>query len=131
MAAKQEQTKGVEVVVRECDHMVTILGNHKSLKWQAHAYLTGKFMQEPIISGHPERTQEKAMESLEEALTEYIDLGIKAKDIIFHQRKQKEAIAKRNSINKKNKKKNGSKGNFKEVHPDEGRTEAERGTVEN
>lgn len=109
MAAKQEHTKGVEVVVRECDHLVTIIGNHKSLRWQAHAYSKGRFMQEPIISGHPERTQEKAMESLEEALTEYIDLGIKAKDVIFQQRKQKEAIAKRNSNNKLNKKKENKK----------------------
>lgn len=100
MAKKKEQTNEVEVVVRECDHLVTILGNHKSLKWQAHAYLKGKFMQEPIISGNPERTQEKAMESLEAALTEYIDLGIKAKDVIFNQRKQKEAI----EMRKKNKK---------------------------
>ena len=109
MAAKQEQTTGVEVVVRECDHLITSLGNHKSLKWQAHAYFSDKVMQEPIISGHPERTKEKAMESLEAALTEYIGLGIKAKDVIFQQRKQKEAIEKRNSNNKLNKKKENKK----------------------
>ena len=94
MAKKQEQTNGVEVVVRECDHLVTTIGNRKSLKWQAHAYLTDKVMQEPIISGNPETSRKLAIESLEKALNEYLDLSIKAKAKIADDRKKVDAMKK-------------------------------------
>lgn len=64
----------VATEIRECGWI-----GKTPVKWQGHAFLEGQRMMEPMISGDPANSEVKAKHELEKALTEYIDLGIKAK----------------------------------------------------
>ena len=76
----------VETEIRECAWIGDL-----PTKWQGHAYIEGRRMVEPLISGEPANSELLAKHALEKALTEYIDLGVKAKSMITKKTtKQKE-----------------------------------------
>ena len=67
----------VTTEIRECAWIDKI-----PVKWQGHAFIEGQRLMEPMISGPPANSEVKAKQELERALTEYIDLGIKAKSLM-------------------------------------------------
>ena len=71
----------VATEIRECGWI-----GKMPVKWQGHAFLEGQRMMEPMISGDPANSEVKAKHELEKALTEYIDLGIKAKSLMAKNR---------------------------------------------
>ena len=67
----------VTTEIRECAWIDQI-----PVKWQGHAFIEGQRLMEPMISGQPANSEVKAKHELEIALTEYIDLGLKAKSLM-------------------------------------------------
>lgn len=66
------------IEVRECDWV-----NGRAVKWQAHVYHERKRLAEPMISGLPERTKDKAKASLWATIAELKGL-IKDAEILAH-----------------------------------------------
>lgn len=82
-----------KVEIRECAWV-----NGKAFKWQGHIYLEGKPFAEPLISGMPQMSANKAKAALWKAVTEYKELIRGAEDLNRRQellrQKQRERKAK-------------------------------------
>lgn len=66
------------IEIRECDWV-----NGKAVKWQGHLYHESKRLAEPMISGIPERTKDKAKASLWKTITDMKGL-IRDAEILAH-----------------------------------------------
>lgn len=82
-----------KVEIRECAWV-----NGKAFKWQGHIYLEGQPFAEPLISGMPQMSANKAKAALWKAVTEYKELIRGAEDLNRRQeilrQKQRERKAK-------------------------------------
>lgn len=66
------------IEVRECDWV-----NGRAVKWQAHAYWDSKRLTEPMISGLPQKTKDRAKASLWATIAELKGL-ISGVEILAH-----------------------------------------------
>lgn len=66
-----------KVEIRECAWV-----DGQAVKWQGHAYQDGRPFAEPLISGDPMPSKDRAKASLSKALLEYKELAKGADDIM-------------------------------------------------
>ena len=67
-----------KIEIRECDWV-----NGRAVKYQAHAYWDSKRLTEPMISGLPQKTKDKAKASLWMTIAQFKEL-IKGVEILSH-----------------------------------------------
>lgn len=79
-----------KVEIRECAWI-----GGRAVKWQGHAYVDGHRFSEPLISGMPERTKDKAKAALWIAIAGYKEVIKGAEDASRREDEQREERAMR------------------------------------